>query len=143
MSKEENIRVLNDWIAAHRKRDIDKMLTFAADDITVHSSAGKDMPPARGKEEARVHWQAVYNIFPDMKMDIVAVTADEDRVVAEISHGGTMQGKIGDKEPTGKSYRVQAAFRFDFSNGKINSIRSYWDTGSMMMQLGLIPTPQK
>ncbi len=77
-----------------------------------------------------------------MKMDEIDFTADENKIFAELSHGGTMKGKMGDKEPTGKEYRVAGAFRLDFQDGKIKSILSYWDTASMMMQLGLIPSPR-
>jgi len=118
------------------------MLTFLTDNVTIRSSAGKRMPPADGKEEARIHWQEIYDTFPDMKMESLEVTAEGDRLVAEISLGGTMKGKMGDMEPTGKSFRVEGAFRFDFLNGKIKSIRTYWDTASMMMQLGLMPQPK-
>lgn len=142
MNDEENIRIFNEWIAAHREHNIDKMLAFIADDITIKSAAGGKMPPAKGKEEARVHWQTIFDTFPDMRMEAVDVTAGWDRIFAEISHGGTMKGRMGDIEPTGKEYRVQGAFRIDFEDGKIRSILSYWDTTAMLMQLGLIP-PQE
>ena len=139
MAKEQNVHTFKEWIAAHRAHDLDRLLTFVTDDITIQSSAGRNMPPAKGKQEARVHWQTIYNAFPDMRMEAVDVTAEEDRIVAEIEHGGTMKGKMGGKEPTGKRYRVKGAFRFDFSGGKIRSILSYWDTASMAAQLGLSP----
>lgn len=142
MSTEGNIQAFDDWIAAHRAHDIDRMLTFLTDDITIKSAAGGRMPPANGKEEAQAHWGAIYKTFPDMRMEALAVTAEEDRIVAEISHGGTMRGRMGDREPTGKEYRVEGAFRIDFSGGKIKSIRSYWDTATMMMQLGLMSEPK-
>ena len=140
MGRQENVQIFNEWIAAHRAHDIDSLVTFLTDDVTIQSSAGKSMPPANGKDEARAHWQTIYNAFPDMRMDAVDVTADGDTLFAEIQHGGTMKGNMGPKEPTGKSYKVQGAFRFDFSEGKIRSILSYWDTGAMMGQLGLIPS---
>ena len=156
MSKEENIRVFNEFIAAHCAHDIDKMLTLLTDDITISSAAGLVKPPFRGKEEARAHWQNMYNTFPDFRMDVIEVTAEEDRVVAEIEHGGTMKGTMKantgdwkkthypfshlmDRGPTGKGYRVQSAFRFNFSGGKIRSALSYWDTASMLSQLGVLP----
>jgi predicted ester cyclase len=114
------------------------MLTFVTDDITIQSAAGADMPPAKGKDEARHHWQTIYNSFPDMRMDAVDLTSEGDTLFAEISHGGTMEGPMGPKQPTGKSYRTQGAFRFDFSDGKIRSILSYWDTAAMAKQLGLV-----
>ena len=142
MSKEnQNVRVFNEWISAHRAHDIDRMLTFVTDDITIQSAAGKNMPPARGKAEARMHCQTIFDTFPDMRMDAIEVTVQDERLVAEISHGGTMKGKMGKRQPTGKEYRTEGAFRIGFRDGKIRSIRSYWDTASMLGQLDLMPLP--
>ena len=137
MTSTANTEVFTQWIEAHRAHDIDTMLTYLADDVTIQSAAGPDMPPAKGKEEARGHWQAIYDTFPDFRMDAVDLTSEGDTLFAEISHGGTMEGPMGPKQPTGQSYRTQGAFRFDFSEGKIRSILSYWDTAAMARQLGL------
>jgi ketosteroid isomerase-like protein len=85
------------WIAAHRAHDIDTMLTLVTDDVTIESAAGSAMPSAAGKEQARRHWQTIYGTFPDMRMEAVDLTTDGDTVFAEISHGGTMEGPMGDK----------------------------------------------
>ena len=133
------------------------MVTLLADDITIRSAAGRDKPPFRGKEEAAAHWRSMYTTFPDFRMDVIEATAVDERVLAEIEHGGTMMGAMKgaseDWEAThypfspaqgqggrrARSYRVQSVFRMDFSNGKIRSIMSYWDTMSMLSQLGLLP----
>ena len=138
MGTRANIETFNQWIEAHRAHDLDKLVTFLTDDVTIQSAAGADMPPAKGKDEARHHWQTIYNTFPDMRMDAVDLTSEGDTLFAEISHGGTMEGPMGPKQPTGQSYRTQGAFRIDFSEGKIRSILSYWDTATMAKQLGLI-----
>ena len=138
MGSRENTETFTKWIEAHRAHDLDTMLTFVTDDITIQSAAGADMPPAKGKDEARHHWQTIYNSFPDMRMDAVDLTSEGDTLFAEISHGGTMEGPMGPKQPTGKSYRTQGAFRIDFSEGKIRSILSYWDTAAMAKQLELV-----
>ena len=137
MGSNKNIETFTKWIEAHRAHDIDSMLTFLTDDVTIQSAAGADMPPAKGKDEARRHWQTIYNTFPDMRMDAVELTVNDDTLFAEISHGGTMQGPMGPRQPTGQSYRTQGAFRIDFSDGQIRSILSYWDTATMARQLGL------
>ena len=126
------------WIAAHRAHDIVTMLTLVTDDVTIASAAGSAMPAALGKDQARRHRQTIYGTFPDMRMEAVDLTTDGDTAFAEISHGGTMQGPMGDKAPTGKSYNVTGAFRIDFTGGKIRSIKSYWDTAAMARQLGLM-----
>lgn len=138
MGSSKNIETFTKWIEAHRAHDIDTMLTFVTDDVTVQSAAGADMPSAKGKDEARHHWQTIYNTFPDMRMDAVDLTEQDETLFAEISHGGTMQGPMGPRQPTGQSYRTQGAFRIDFSDGKIRSIRSYWDTATMAKQLDLV-----
>ena len=137
MGTTQNIDVFTDWIEAHRAHDLDSLVTFLTDDVTIKSAAGADMPSAKGKEEARHHWQTIFTTFPDFRMEAVDLTAEGDTLFAEIAHGGTMQGPMGPKAPTGQSYRTQGAFRFDFSEGKIQSILSYWDTGTMARQLGL------
>ena len=138
MGSRENTETFNQWIEAHRAHDLDALVTFLTDDITIQSAAGADMPPAKGKDEARHHWQTIYDAFPDMRMDLVDLTSEGDTLFAEISHGGTMEGAMGPSQPTGKSYRTTGAFRFDFSEGKIQSILSYWDTASMAKQLELV-----
>lgn len=142
MKNDKNLETLHAWLKCHQAHDIDGMLGYLTDDITVKSAAGGKMPPATSKEEARVHWQSIYDSIQDMGMEFVSATSENDVVFAELSHGGTMTGKMGDMEPTGKSYRVQGAFRFDFRDGKISSILSYWDTAAMIMQLGLKPKPE-
>jgi steroid delta-isomerase-like uncharacterized protein len=138
MGSRENTETFDQWIEAHRDHDLDTLVTFLTDDITIQSAAGADMPPAKGKDEARHHWQTIYSTFPDMRMDLVDLTSAGDTLFAEISHGGTMKGPMGPKQPTGKSYRTTGAFRLDFSEGKIQSILSYWDTATMAKQLGLV-----
>ena len=49
-----------------------------------------------------------------------------------------MEGPMGPNQPTGQSYRTQGAFRSDFTDGKISSILSYWDTATMKKQLSLV-----
>ncbi|MGA8536351.1 MAG: nuclear transport factor 2 family protein [Thermoplasmata archaeon] len=137
IGKSENLRTFDEWIQAHRAHDLDKLIGFVTDDVTVRSAAGEKMPPANGKAEARAHWGSIFQTFPDFRMEAVAITAEDERLVAEISHGGTMKGKMGPMEPTGKAYRLTGAFRMDFSNGKIQRIQTYWDTASMAEQLGL------
>lgn len=137
MGANGNHETFERWIAAHRAHDIDTMLTLVTDDVTIESAAGSAMPPASGKDEARRHWQTIYGTFPDMRMEALDLTSDGDTVFAEISHGGTMRGQMGDKSPTGKTYRLTGAFRIDFSEKKICGIKSYWDTAAMARQLGL------
>ena len=75
MSSNENIDTFTKWIEAHRAHDLDTLVTFLTDDVTIQSAAGADMPPAKGKVEARHHWQTIYQTFPDFRMDAVDLTS--------------------------------------------------------------------
>ena len=136
-----NVKVLEQWVALHVAHDIDGLLELLTDDISIRSASGEKMPPATNKEEARHHWETIYSTFPDMKIELLSVVGQGDVVFAEVAHGGTMSGKMMHFEPTGKSYRVEGAFRFVFEGGKIKSIQTYYDPGSMLMQLGLMSAP--
>src|SRR3990172_587597 len=137
MSHSENLEVFSRWIAAHRAHDIDQMLTMVSESITIQSAAGAAMPRAKGKEEARKHWQTIFTTFPDMRMEEFDTVSDATTIFAEISHGGTMLGSMGPHDPTGKEYWTNGAFRIDFVDGQIDSILSYWDTAAMLRQLAL------
>ena len=136
MSSTENIEIFERWMEAHQERDVDKMLGFVTDDIVIRR-ASSDFAPRTGKEEVRDHWLAVFASFPDLREDIIDVTAEGDTLIAEASLSGTMEGPIGNRQPTGAGFRVQGAFRIDFRDGLIRSMLSYWDTADMTRQLGL------
>ena len=136
MTREENLETFEEWVSAHQAHDVEKLLSVVADDIEI-SSAG--MTDAKGKEEANKHWSGIYNAFPDMLLEPVTVTADEDRIVAEADFGGTLKGSFKGAEPTGKSFKTRGVFVLDFNGGNIQAIRSYYDPKSMQSQLGLQP----
>ena len=141
MKNDKNIEVFRRWINRHQAHDIDGMLQFLTEDVTIKSAAGGKMPPATNQKEAAHHWKSIYTTFPDMRMEEICVTCADDVLFAEISHGGTMTGPMGEMPPTGASYKTAGAFRFEFKEGKIKSILSYWDAGGMLMQLGVVPKP--
>lgn len=136
MGSLENIKIFQNWIEAHLQQDVDRMLGFVTDDIVIRRS-GSDFVPRRGKEEVRSHWLAVFASFPDLREEIIDVTARGDTLIAEALLSGTMHGAIGNRQPTGARFEVRGAFRIDFRDGLIRSVMSYWDTADMTRQLGL------
>ena len=141
MKNESNIEIFRQWIKRHQAHDIDGMLDFLTDNVNIRSAAGGKMPPATNKREAAHHWETIYETFADFHMEEVRVTSEDDVLFAEIEHSGTMNAPMGDMPATGASYKLTGAFRFEFDGRKIKSILSYWDTSSMFMQLGVVPSP--
>lgn len=81
--------------------------------------------------------------FPDgaITLDRVHVAGD-DCVVVEFTgrgtHTGTMVTSMGSIPATGRSITIQLCDVLEFSDGKVRVQRTYFDTGSLMAQLGLM-----
>ena len=79
--------------------------------------------------------------FPDGKVTVDRVIESGDHVVVEYTgrgtHTGTLATSMGDFPATGRSMTLQLCDVMEFEDGKVRSQRTYFDTGSMMAQLGL------
>ena len=53
------------------------------------------------------------------------------------THTGTLVTSMGEIPATGRSLTLQLCDVMEFKNGKVQSQKTYFDTGSMMAQLGL------
>ena len=54
------------------------------------------------------------------------------------THTGTLSTSMGDIPATGRSVTLQLCDVIEFKDGKVHRQRTYFDTGSMMAQLGLL-----
>jgi steroid delta-isomerase-like uncharacterized protein len=79
--------------------------------------------------------------FPDGRVTIDNVIESGDYVVVEFTgrgtHTGTLVTSMGEIPATGRSMTLQLCDVMEFKNGKVQSQKAYFDTGSMMAQLGL------
>jgi len=81
--------------------------------------------------------------FPDGRVTIDNVIASGDHVVLQFTGEGTQTGPlkspIGEIPPTGRSIRLKLCDVHEIRDGKIRSVQSYFDSASMLMQLGVMP----
>ena len=79
--------------------------------------------------------------FPDGVITVDSTIASGDKVVVEFTgqgtHTGTLVTSMGSIPPTGRPVTLKLCDVIEFSDGKVKSQRSYFDSGSMMAQLGL------
>jgi len=79
--------------------------------------------------------------FPDGRLTVDRVIDSGDVVVVEFTgqgtHTGTLRTSMGDIPATGRRITLQLCDVMEFRDGKVTSQRSYFDSGSMMAQLGL------
>ena len=100
---------------------------------------GDTFEGADGAERYSTMWAAA---FPDGRITIDQVHSAGDTVVVEFTgrgtHTATMETSMGPIPATGKSVTLHFCDVLQFRDGKVTSQRSYLDTGSLMMQLGLM-----
>lgn len=124
---------------AWNKRDFQVWAEAMAPDglITIVGS-GDTMTGPEGAMKLQTMWA---DAFPDGKVSVDRVAADGDRVVVELTgtgkHTGVFATPMGSYAPTGRPVTLHLCDFYEFEDGKIAAMRSYFDSGSLMTQLGL------
>ena len=103
-----------------------------------------------GRDGSMKYNRGWYDGFPDGQITIDNIVSAGDVVVVEYTgrgtHTGTMATGMGDIPATGRSVTLKLCDVLEFRDGKVAMQRTYFDTGSLMTQLGLMsasPTTTK
>ena len=129
MTIEENIQSAKEYLKAYNEHDLDRLVTFWAD---------KGMGMAR-REFQKNFWLAA---FPDTHMELISITAQDDRVVVDAivraTHAGPL--KMWVKEPvpaTNRKIEFHVCEIGFWENGKVKGGRNYIDVADIISQLGV------
>lgn len=137
----DNESLVRSLYQAWNDRDFDRQADAMASDGTIEFVGSGQV--FTGPDGARQYGQNWASGFPDGKVTIDNFIAAGDQVVVEFSgrgtHTGTLETAMGPIPPTGRSVTLQMCDIYDIKDDKVRSQRSYLDTGSMMVQLGLAP----
>jgi steroid delta-isomerase-like uncharacterized protein len=117
--------------------DIDAFGDLLADDFIEHEEL-PDLSPS--KDGVKTFFRIQLAAFPDLRMDVQDIVADDAKVVARVRYTGTHQGDFQGMPATGKSVDVQLIDIFGFdSDGRV---REHWgvaDQLTLLQQLGVVP----
>jgi steroid delta-isomerase-like uncharacterized protein len=123
------------------KREFDKIADLMADDgaiVLVGSNTRFGGPP--GAVEFSHMWS---DGFPDGRVMIDNVIASGDYAVVQYTGTGTQTGMLkspaGEIPATGRSVTLNCCDVYEFRDGKIRMVQSYFDSASLLMQLGVMP----
>ena len=120
-----------DWQAS-----IDAMASGGT--VTVMGT-GETFEGADGVQHYNTMWA---DAFPDGRITIDHVCSAGDCVVVEFTgrgtHTGTLTTSMGSIPATGRSVTLHFCDVLEFSDGKVKQQRNYFDTGSLMAQLGVM-----
>lgn len=81
----------------------------------------------------------VYSGFPDVRFDVVSVSTDGDTASVQWRMQGTNTGPLPGGPATGGTIDLPGAdfFTYDAEADKVSSVIGYFDTATMLSQLGL------
>ena len=137
----DNAVLARRFYEAWNERNFDEIAEATAPDgkLTIVGS-GDTFEGAEGSRAYNTMWA---DAFPDGAVTVDRLIAAGDYVVVEFTgrgtHTGTLRTSMGEIPATGRSMTLQLCDVIEFEAGKVKSQKSYFDTGSMMAQLGLMP----
>lgn len=126
---------------AWNNRDYDYLAELMTPDGTITDvGSGAQFRGPEGAREYNIGWA---DAFPDGRITVDRVIDSGDLVVVEYTGRGTHTGSLasptGTVPATGRSVTLELCDVVEFTDGKVKRIRSYFDSGSLMAQLGLVP----
>ncbi len=122
-------------IAALNRQDVDALMAFYAPDVVFDDISA--IEPLRGAAAMRQFMEDLYVAFPDAHVDLQNVFSDGRFVAAEYEFAGTHQGEFAGQPGTGREFRIKAMSVYDFDGSKFTRETFYWDSASLIAQLGL------
>ena len=94
-----------------------------------------------GREAAETTWNMWNKAFPDNRLEIIAIHADDRGGVHEGraigTHTGTLRGQAGEIAATGRTMDGRFTGVYEFEEGKITSFHLYFDQAELFTQLGI------
>lgn len=90
-----------------------------------------------GTEDVMGYYTASRAAFPDQRNEIHTLRHADDAVIVEFDLLGTHAGEFLGIAPTGKTFRARMAAIFEFADDRIVCERIYFDSGTILRQLGI------
>lgn len=139
----DNADLARQLYEAWNNRDFDFSPEHSTPDATITMvGSGQVFHGAEGGRQFGEGWAQA---FPDGRVTVDNVISQGDSVVVEYTgrgtHTGTLSTPAGDIPATGRSVTLQFLDVLEFDGDLVHAQRTYFDTGSMMAQLG-ITAPQ-
>lgn len=92
-----------------------------------------------GEAEVMGYYRATRTAFPDQRNEVVALHHADDGVIVEFDLLGTHRGPLRGIPPTGREFRCRMIALFLFEGDRIVCERVYYDSVTILRQLGLAP----
>ncbi|MDF5758654.1 ester cyclase [Spongiactinospora sp. TRM90649] len=139
MSAARNKEILRRFHAAISSGDEQVIAKTIDEVIDPDVLIGTPLPLGKtGREALNEVLVTLHRAFPDLRVEVEDVIAEEDRVVTRNTCTGTHLGDYMGLPPTGKSVSYKEVIIARFTNGRIVQTWAVVDVFSLMRQLGAI-----
>ena len=91
-----------------------------------------------GEDEVRGYYARTRSTFPDQRNEVIAMHHADDGVIVEFDLLGTDDGGLAGRPATGRTFRCRMIALFLFDGDLISCERVYFDSGTILRQLGLL-----
>jgi steroid delta-isomerase-like uncharacterized protein len=123
------------WIAAWNSRSPDKMIPLFTVDIFYEDVAFGEV--SHGSAELRKFVASEFEGVPDLELKLLRANIHGGHGTIEWIFSGTDKGVFN----TGRKFSVRGVSVIDVRDGKISRNLDFYDTATLMRQVGLLPTP--
>jgi steroid delta-isomerase-like uncharacterized protein len=143
MSAQANSALARVVYDAFNNNDIQAILTLADNDIEfVLIPFDQHFYGLEGFGEFMQSFKAA---FPDCTINLMNQVVSDEKVVNEFmvsgTHAGVLASPRGEIPATGRSIGYYVCEVWEVKNGKLAKVRTYFDTTTILRQLGVTPAP--
>jgi steroid delta-isomerase-like uncharacterized protein len=92
-----------------------------------------------GEEAVDRYFRETRAAFPDQRNELIRMHHADDAVLVEFWLRGTHDGELRGIPPTHKAFECQCLAIFEFEGEGLVCERVYFDTATILAQLGLVP----
>jgi steroid delta-isomerase-like uncharacterized protein len=134
--RETRERIVREHMESENRHEFD--VTMA----TFHHPRYEIVPTGEvydGPDEVARYFLESRTAFPDQRNELIALHHADDAVIAEFTLLGTHDGPLRGIPPTGRSFTCRCAAFFLFEDDRLVCERAYFDAGTILRQLGLVP----
>jgi steroid delta-isomerase-like uncharacterized protein len=94
-----------------------------------------------GEDEVSRYFEETRTAFPDQRNELIAMHHSDDAVLDEAMLYGTHDGPFRGLPPTGRSFEMRFLAMFVFEEDRLVCERVYFDSGTILRQLGIAHDP--
>jgi steroid delta-isomerase-like uncharacterized protein len=134
--RETRERIVREHMESENRHEFD--VTMA----TFHHPRYEIVPTGNvydGDAEVAAYFAETRAAFPDQRNELIALHHADDAVIAEFWLRGTHEGELRGIPPTGKAFECRCLAVFEFEGEGLVCERVYFDTATILGQLGLLP----